>query len=140
MICQSGLAWPGALSTGLPKLHTAVGVREATRLLEGRCRGQDHIGELGRFGEKDVLHDQKLEVAEPLAHLVGVGVTEERVLSQDVHPADTCLRSAASMISVVVRPASALEFHSPGLGESRTRFFRGDRLIVGVAHGNEAGI
>ena len=43
------------------ELDEPVGVGEGARLLRERARRQDDVGEVGRLGEEDVLHDEMLE-------------------------------------------------------------------------------
>ena len=56
------------------ELHQAVGVRERAGLLGERTRRQDHVGEIRRLGQEDVLHDEEIQLGQGLPHLVDVRV------------------------------------------------------------------
>ena len=95
MISQSGARLAGRVEHLAADLHAPVGVRVRPVLLQERGRRQHHVGELGRLGEEDVLHDEELERRERLADLVDVRVREERVLAHHVHAAHAALERAA---------------------------------------------
>ena len=73
------------------ELHPAVGVGVGAVLLQVGRRGQDDVGELGGLGQEDVLDDEEVQRRQRLADLVDVGVGQERVLPEHVHPAHAAL-------------------------------------------------
>ena len=116
MICQSGFVSPGG-SIGLAHaLHAALGVGERAVLLRVQGRGQEHVGVLGRLGHEDVLDHEEVEVLQRLAHVVGVGVGERRVLAHDEHRLERAVHGEVEHL----RDAQAhvlRHLHSVGLGE-----------------------
>src|SRR3954454_11086328 len=122
-----------------PELHAAVGVRVRAVLLEVRGRGQDHVGELGRLGQEDVLDDEELEGRERLADLVDVRVRQERVLAHHVHAAHAALERGGDDLGdrqALVR----VERDAPRLLEALAHAGRVDRLVVRIHHRDQAGV
>src|SRR4051794_29371323 len=121
----------------VPALHAAVGVRVRAVLLEVRGRGKDHVGELGRLGQEDVLDDEELERRERLADLVDVRVRQERVLAHHVHALDAALQRRADDLGdrqALVR----VERDAPHLLEALAHAGRVDGLVVGIHHRDQA--
>src|SRR3954463_14082581 len=122
-----------------PELDAAVGVRVGAVLLEVRRRRQDHVGELGRLRQEDVLYDEEVERRERLADLVDVRVRQERVLAHHVHASHAALQGGADDL----RDRQALvrvERDAPRLLEALPHARRVDRLVVGIHHRDEAGV
>src|SRR3954449_1685378 len=122
-----------------PALHAAVGVRVGAVLLEVRRRGQDHVGELGRLGEEDVLDDEELERRERLADLVDVRVRQERVLAHHVHAAHAALERGGDDLGdrqALVR----VERDAPRLLEALAHAGRVDGLVVRIHHRDQPGV
>ena len=107
-------ASPGRLQRRPAELHAAVGVGVRPGLLQERRGRQDHVGELGRLGQEDVLHGQEVEARQRLADLVDVRVGEERVLAQHEHAPDAARPAPPAMISTTVSPGCRVERHAPG--------------------------
>ena len=47
--------------------------------------GQDHVGELARLAEEDVLDHEKFELGEPVLNVVGVRVDQGDFLAEHIH-------------------------------------------------------
>ena len=118
-------------------LHAPVGVRVGALLLEERGGGQHDVGELGRLGEEDVLHDEELERGERLADLVDVRVREERVLAHHVHPAHAALERAADDLGDG-QARLGVELAAPRRAELLVRGRVVDALVVGEHHRDQA--
>ena len=84
-------------------LHQPVGVGEGAGLLGKRAGREDHVGQVRRFGQEDVLHDQMIERGQRFARMVRVGVRHRRVLAHHVHAADLPVLIAC-MTSTTVKP------------------------------------
>ena len=117
----------------MAELDAAVGVRVRAVLLEVGGGGQDHVGELGRLGQEDVLHDQEVERGERLADLVDVRIRQERVLAHHVHPADAALQRRADDLGHG-QPLLGVELGTPGLLEALALVVEGHALVVGIEH------
>ncbi len=52
---------------------------------------QHDVGEVRRFGEEDVLHDQMIERGERFAGVIDIRIGHRRVFAHDVHAANLVL-------------------------------------------------
>ena len=121
------------------QLHLTVGVGEGAVLLGEGGRRQHHVGEIGGFGQEDVLHHQPVQLGQRVAGVVDVRVGHRRVLAHDV---------AAVQLAVVDG------VHDLDHGQTRVRVQRGapqffelladgpvaDRLVVREHHRDQAGV
>ena len=114
-------------------LHATVGVGVRALLLHVRAGGKDHVGELGRLGEEDVLHDEELERRKRLADLVDVGVRQEGVLAHHVHPADPAVEHRVHDLGDGQAPLR-IQVAVPHRLEALARLGGIDRLVVGIEH------
>ena len=132
---RPGLA--GSLENRTPDLYAAIRVGVAAELLQVRAGRQDDVGELGRFGEEDVLDDQEVEVGERLADLVDVGIGEKRILAHDVHALDVTRESSPGDLD----HGEALGWRQlalPGGLEASADLGILDGLVVGEHHRDQA--
>ena len=88
---KSSLRVTGRLDRLASELHHAIGVGDGADLLRPRGGRQHDVGEIGRLGEEDVLHDDVIERGHRFARVIDVGIRHRRVLTHDVHPADLAL-------------------------------------------------
>ena len=117
----------------LPALDSPLGVRLGAVLLGvAGCR-EHHVGELGGLGQEDVLHDQELEVPEPLLDMLDVGVGEHRVLAHDVHRPDltgVIGEDVHHLGDGIADPGLRDIVDPPGLHHLLPGFFVGDLLVT----------
>ncbi len=73
------------------ELHHAIGIGDGADLLRPRGGGQHDVGEVRRFGEEDILHDQVIEGGERFAGVIDVRIGHRGVFSHDVHAANLVL-------------------------------------------------
>ncbi len=78
----------GRSDGAMAPLHPPPGGSESAFFLSPGGGGQDHVGQLSRLGQEDVLHHQEVQRLQRLAHVSGVGIGEKRVLAHDVHGFD----------------------------------------------------
>ena len=90
-IQKSGLRVAGRLDRLAPELHHAIGVGDGADLLGPRGGGQHDIGEIRRFREEDVLHDQVIERGERFARVIDIRIGHRGVFAHDVHAANLVL-------------------------------------------------
>ena len=85
VIHQSSLASPGGIHRLADALHTAFRVGKGAVLFGEALGRQDHIGLLGRFGQENILHDQKIQPVEGFLGMVEIRVGYHRVFTDNIH-------------------------------------------------------
>ncbi len=83
-----GLGIPERLQCLVEALDAALRVHEGAVFFKRGRSGQHQVGEPAGFREGDVLHDQELQFAKSLAHIIGIAVGGDGVFALDVHGAD----------------------------------------------------
>ena len=120
-------------------LHPAVGIRVGAEFFHVGTGREDHVGELGGLGEKDVLDGEEVELREGLAHLVDVRIREEGILAHDVHAFDAALEGGVHDLHH--REARVRgQLLPPGFFEFLADGWVLNGLVIGVDHGDQAGI
>ena len=127
----------GRLDRLAAELHHAIGVRHGADLLGPRGRGQHDVGEVRRFGEEDVLHDQMIERGERLAGVIDVRIGHRRVFAHDVHAADLVLLGGVHDLDDG-EARIRIELRVPQLLEPLPRSGRAHALIVRIEHRNQS--
>ncbi len=79
-----GTSFAGGRQYRLNQLHAPLGIGKGTVFFQGRRCWQDNVGQLGRLAEEDVLHNQKIDVAQRLLYVTGVRVRHHRILTHHV--------------------------------------------------------
>ncbi len=74
------------LEGGGDALYPPLGIGEVAALLGKGAGGEHHIGQLGSFGEEDILHHQKLQLLEPLDDVVLIRIAQHRILPHHIEP------------------------------------------------------
>ena len=72
-------------------LNAALGVGERAVLLREARHGQDHVGQLRRLRQEEVLHDEEVQVLEGLLDVRDVRVADHRVLAHQHKRPDRAL-------------------------------------------------
>ena len=123
-------------------LHQPVGVGKAAVLFgKGACR-EDHIRQIRRFGQEDVLHDQVIQRRQRVAGVVGIRVAHRRVLAHDVQALDLAFVDGVHHLDhgqarrVIQRARRQL----PGRFKPRAHRRQGDVLVVRQHHRNQTRI
>ena len=95
---------------------TPLGVGEGTVLLEERAAGQEHMGELGRFVEENVLHHHAFHGAQGGGDVLGVGVALGNVLALAVQRLETAIERRFEHVGNT-QARIGLQGHAPRLLE-----------------------
>ena len=111
-------------------LNAPLGAGECSFLFQARRGGQDDIGEPAGLAEENVLHDEKLELAEGVLDIVGVGVDQAHFLAEQIHRLELALLDRVDHL-VVIEALGGRQLHAPGRFEARAHFGIVDRLIAG---------
>jgi hypothetical protein len=82
-------------------LDPPFGAREGPLLLHAWRRWQHDVGKSGRAAEKDVLHDEELQLLERRAHVIRVRVDDAHLLADQVHRLELALVNAVHHLVVV---------------------------------------
>ena len=126
------------------QLHHAVSVGHGAGLLGPSGGGQHHVGQPRGFGHENILHHQMSKRRQGVAGVVQVRVAHGRVLAHDVH--------AAHLVRIGVRRQGLVhdlnygvaglivQRRTPKILEPVVRCLICDPLVVGVHHGDEAGV
>ena len=123
-------------------LHQPVGVgKGAVFLGEGTGR-QDHVGQVGGFSQKDVLHHEVIQRGKRLASMVGIGVGHGGVLAHHVHATDLACFDGIhdfndGQAGLVIQRTCC---YTPGFFESGAHRGVSHMLVVGVHHRDQTRI
>ena len=119
------------------ELHHAIRVGDRADLLRPRRGWQHHVGEVGRLGEEDILHDEVIERGHRFACVIDVRIRHRRVLTHDVHPADLAFHRGVHDLDDS-QPDVRIEFGPPELLEALAGFRHVHALVVGIGDRNQA--
>ena len=72
--------------------HPPLSVAEGAFFFRKSDRRQDHVGQLRRFGEENILNHQEIQSLHFLDGMIQVGVGDHRVLPHDIQGLDTPLQ------------------------------------------------
>ena len=132
-----GLCLAGQRHGGAAHLHLSVGVGDGAVFFGPRRGRQDHIGELRRFGDEDVLHYQVFEPGERGTCMIEIGVGHGRVLTHDVHTANAAGENGVHDLDHC--QAGILgQRRVPQFFESGTQLRVTNALVVGQHHRDQA--
>ena len=70
------------------ELYAALGIGVGSIALSIGRRRQHDLGKLGRFGEKNILHNQEFEILKRFYYVSDVGIGEHGIFTHDVHRFD----------------------------------------------------
>ena len=124
----SGLS--GRLYSFTYPLHSSLGTRIGAVFLGEGGRRQNHIGQHGRLGGKDILHHQEFKFLERLRGMSRVRLGQGRIFTDNVHCPDIAADSGLHHLGYR-RPRLVLDGAVPSFLELVTGFVIGHRLIAG---------
>ena len=70
------------------QLHLPVGIGDRAALFRKGGGGQDDIGIIGRFGDKNILHHQMLQLGQSIPRMGHIRIRHGGVLAQHIHAAN----------------------------------------------------
>jgi len=111
-------------------IDAALGIDKGAVFLEERRAGQEYVGELCRFVQEQVLHDDAFHVAERGLDMMGVRIRLSEVLTLDIH----ALEFAGAGRVEHVRNAKArlgIDSDAPVLLKLRANVVAGDVAVAG---------
>lgn len=127
--------FPRRLEGGGDALHSPFGVGEVAALLGKGAGGEHRIGELGGFGEEDILHHQKLQLLEPLDDVMLIRIAQHRVFSHHIEPLDAARAGGIYGLGEGKAGRARQPWLLPGGGEAGMNLGVGHLLIAGQAVG-----
>ena len=111
-------------------LDPSFRVGEGAVLFRKAGGGEDHVGQLRRFRQEDVLDDEKIEVLQGRLDMGEIGIGQHGVFTHDIEGLDLSLVGGVHDFHDGF-PRFGRERRIPGLFEFRPRLVVGDRLVGG---------
>ena len=103
----------------LPQEDAAFQIGHRAALPRPTGDGQDDIGALGRFGQEDVGHDEKIQRVQSLLHVAGAGRGDDEVGGHDQQGAHAAVRAqrVQQFIGRAARPGQFVGVDAPDAGD-----------------------
>ncbi len=80
-----GLTVSQRLKYLVQSLDSPFRAREGALFFETWTGRQDYVGKMARGAEEDVLHDEKVQLREPFADKIRVGIHQAHLFAKQVH-------------------------------------------------------
>ena len=123
----------------MSELHHAISIGHGSAFLRPRGRRQNDISQIGRFRQKNVLHDQPVKICQRCARVIQIGVGHGRVLAHDVHTANFALACRVDDLDHS-QSGHVIELSIPQFFEFGVSLRVVNALVIGKHHRDQTGI